>query len=290
MPGLDRKNLNQPDETVEFPGVTENLIEIGGFTVGKVTHRPGWRYSTDMAPLVGGGEWCDTRHVGMVLSGRLLFTLRDGTTREFGPEDVYDCPAGHDSLVMGDEPLVTVEWSGARAWGGFRTGFHDRVLATLLATDLVESTATAVAVGEAAWRELLALHHERMRGQVELFRGREVDLAGDGILAMFDGAARALRCAAGMRAAAASDGLRMRAGVHVGEVEVAGESVKGVAVHEVARIAALAGAGEILVSESTRTLAEPAGLAFEDRGEHELKGLTGSRRLFAYIADDSSPP
>jgi len=256
--------------------------------VGTVTHLPGWRYSTDMAPLVGGGEWCETRHVGVVLSGRILFTLRDGTEMEFGPDDVYDCPAGHDSVVISDEPLVTLEWSGAWAWGGFRTGFHDRVLATLLMTDLVDSTTTAADIGDAAWRELLALHQEKVRGQLELFRGHEVDAAGDGILAIFDGAARALRCAAGIRAAAASDGLRIRAGVHVGEVEVAGEGVKGIAVHEVARIAAFAGANEILVSESTRALAEPAGLAFEDRGEHELKGIPGPRRLFAFLDEGPS--
>jgi hypothetical protein len=154
VPGLHRKRPSEPDETVQFPGIIEELIEIGGFTVAKVTHQPGWRYSTDMAPLVG-GEWCETRHVGVVLSGRILMTLRDGTGMEFGSEDVYDCPAGHDSVVIGDEPLVTLDWSGARAWGGFRTGFHDRILATLLVTDLVESTATAVDIGEAAWRELL---------------------------------------------------------------------------------------------------------------------------------------
>jgi class 3 adenylate cyclase len=155
-------------------------------------------------------------------------------------------------------------------------------------TDLVGSTAKATAMGDGAWREALALHHERVREQLELFRGREIDTAGDGVLAMFDGAARGLRCAAAIRASAASDGLEVRIGVHIGEVEAAGEGIKGVAVHEVARIAALAGPGEILVSETTRAMATPAGLAFEDRGEHELKGLTGPYRLSAFVTEHAT--
>jgi class 3 adenylate cyclase len=284
---LQKKRFSEPDERVLFPGIVEELIEIGGFTLGKTTHDPGWRYSTDMGSLVG-EEWCDTRHVGIVVQGKLLFTLRDGTEMEFGPDEIYDCPSGHDSLVTSEEPLITIDVSGARAWVGFRSGFHDRVLATLLMTDLVGSTARAMAVGDAAWREALALHHERVRGELELFRGREIDTAGDGVLAMFDGAARALQCAAAIRTAVAPDGLQVRVGVHVGEVEVAGDDLRGVTVHEVARIAALAEPGEILVSEITRTMAAAAGLVFDDRGEHELKGLPGSHRLFAYVGGE--PP
>src|SRR5438046_2387310 len=138
--GLQKKRFAEPDERVQLPGVVEELIEIGGFTFGKTTHEPGWRYSTDMAPLVG-EEWCETRHVGIVVQGTLVFTLRDGTRMEFGPDDVYECPPGHDSLVTSDEPLITIDVSGARAWTGFRSGFHDRVLTTLLMTDLVGSTA-----------------------------------------------------------------------------------------------------------------------------------------------------
>jgi class 3 adenylate cyclase len=282
MSSLHKKHLSDPDETIRFPRVVEELFDVGGFTVGKLSHEPGWRYSTDMAPLVG-REWCQTRHVGVVLSGRVLFKLIDGTELECGPFDIYECPPGHDSLVTSDEPLVTLEWTGARAWGGFRTGFHDRVLATLLLTDIVESTAKGMSVGEAAWRELLALHHERMRGQLEVFRGSEVDTTGDGILAMFDGAARALRCAAAMRDSAAADGLQIRVGVHVGEVEVTRDGIKGMAVHELARIASVARPQEILVAEATRALASSAGLEFEDRGEFHLKGLDGARRLFTYL-------
>jgi class 3 adenylate cyclase len=285
--GLQRKSFDTPDDRVRFPGVVEELVEIGGFTLGKTIHQPGWRYSTDMAPLVGGGEWCRTRHVGVVLQGRVLFVLEDGSEMEFGPSDAYDCPAGHDSLVTSHEPLITLDMTGARTWGASRTGFHDRVLATLLMTDLVGSTARATAMGDTAWREALALHHERVRTELEVFRGREIDTAGDGVLAVFDGAARGLRCAAAIRASAASDDLEVRIGLHIGEVEAAGEGIKGVAVHEVARISALAQPGEILVSEITRAMATPAGLTFEDRGEHELKGLSGPYRLFAFVTDET---
>src|SRR5262249_17432847 len=214
--------FDDPDERVLFPGIVEELIEVGGFTLGRTTHDPGWRYSTDMAPLVGGGEWCETRHVGIVVQGKLLFMLRDGTQMEYGPDDVYEWPPGPDSVVPSDEPLITIDVSGSRAWAGFRSGFHDRVLTTLLMTDLVGSTARAMAVGDTAWREALALHHERVRGELELFRGREIDTVGDGVLAMFDGAARALRCAAAIRTAVAGDGLPVRIGVHLGGGEAGG--------------------------------------------------------------------
>ncbi|PWU25401.1 MAG: hydrolase, partial [Candidatus Rokuibacteriota bacterium] len=115
------------------------------------------------------------------------------------------------------------------------------------------------------------------------FRGREIDTAGDGLLATFDAPARALRCAAAIRANAAVRGLDVRSGVHVGEVATAGDVLRGVAVHEAARIMAAAAPGEILVSDTTRALAQGSGLEFEDRGTHELKGLPGPRQLFAYV-------
>lgn len=276
------KSLRSPDERIELPGVTEDIIDIGGFTIGRVVQQPGWRWSTDLRPVVG-GEWCQARHVGMVLSGGFGVLLEDGTTVEFGPEDVYDVPPGHDGYTIGDEPAVLIEWSGLRAIAGSRTGFHGRVLGTLLFTDLVDSTGTAVKLGDTAWRDVLAGHYGAVRRELERFRGREVATTGDGLLAMFDGPAVALRCAAAIRAAIAHEGLHVRVGVHVGEVQVTGPDVQGIAVHEAARIMSAAGTDEILVSEMTKTLAEAAGLAFEDRGTHELKGLPGPRRLFGYV-------
>ena len=102
-----------------------------------------------------GGEWCQARHIGVIISGRLGIDFSDGTSAAFGPHDVFDIPPGHDGYTVGDEPCVQVEWSGIRAWAGFPTGVHSRVLRTLLFTDLVDSTQIASRVGDARWRELL---------------------------------------------------------------------------------------------------------------------------------------
>lgn len=274
------KNFTNPDETISFPGITEALVEIGGMTVARTVQDPGWRWSIDMQPLVG-GEWCQAHHVGAVISGQVGFLLRDGRILEFGPDDVYDIPAGHDGYTIGEEPAVLIEWSGMRALAGSQGAFGDRVLATLLFTDLVDSTTKLVDGGDVSWSDFLALHHQTMRSEAERFRGRIVDTAGDGLLAIFDAPAHALRCAGAIRSAAGAHGLRVRAGVHVGEVATAGDGVRGVAVHEAARIMAAANPDEILVSQTIPTLVSGVGLRFESRGEYELKGF-GPRALFAY--------
>ena len=277
-----KKNLRSPEESIVFPGIREDMVEIGGFTISRSVTDPGWCWSEHMQPFVG-GDWCEARHIGVVVSGAWGARLRDGTVVEFGPDDAYDVPPGHDGYTIGDEPCVLIEWSGMRALAGAVGEFHDRILATLLFTDIVESTATAVAAGDTGWRDLIAMHHAAVRAELERFRGREVDTAGDGVLATFDAPARALRCAAAIRSGAAVRGLEVRCGVHAGEVVTAGEAVRGVAVHEAARIMALAEPGEILVSDTTRALVQGVGLSFEERGTHELKGLPEPRRLFAYV-------
>ena len=158
----------------------------------------------------------------------------------------------------------------------------DRILATILFTDLVGSTERVESLGDAAWASLLGSHHEAVRRQLVRFSGEEVDTAGDGFLAVFDGPARAIRCALEIREALRVLGLDVRAGVHTGEVErPAGGSPRGIAVHVGARIMSFAEAGVVLVSSTTRDLVAGSGLEFEDRGEHELKGVDGPRRLFA---------
>ena len=265
-----------------LPGIREDMVEVGGFTVSRSVQDPGWRWSEHTKPLVG-GEWCEARHVGVVISGSWGAELRDGTVLEFGPDDVYDVPPGHDGYTIGDEPCVLIEWMGMRALAGRHGEFQDRVLVTLLFVDVVGSTPELVRSGDAGWRERLAAHHAAARAELERFRGREVDAAGDGVFAVFDAPARALRCAAAVRDAAARNDLEVRVGVHAGEVVVAGDAVRGVTVHEAARIMALAAPGEILVSDTTRALAHGAGLRFEDRGVRELKGLPEPRRLYAYL-------
>jgi class 3 adenylate cyclase len=157
----------------------------------------------------------------------------------------------------------------------------DRVLATVLFTDIVGSTERAVAIGDRKWRDLLAEHHRVMRVALERFRGREIDTAGDGFLATFDGPARAIRCARALTDALRPLGLQVRAGLHTGECEMLGEKVTGIAVHTAARIAALAKADEVLVSSTVRDLVAGSGLRFEDRGDHALKGVPGTWRVLA---------
>ena len=157
------------------------------------------------------------------------------------------------------------------------------MLATLLFADVVSSTEVATRLGDGAWRDLLSQTFEAVRGELERFGGREVKTTGDGMLVTFDGSARALQCAAAMRRIARGQELQLRIGVHVGEVEIVGDDVRGVTVHEAARIMAAAGPDEILVSDLTRMLAGAAGLAFEDRGTHTLKGLDGEWRLAAFV-------
>jgi class 3 adenylate cyclase len=277
------RNLSRPDETREFPGIVVEQVDLGDITVGRIVLQPGWRWYTHVRPHVG-GEWCEARHVGVVLSGRFAIAMRDGTNLEFGPDDVFEIPPGHDGWTVGDEPSVQIEWSGLRAFAGFRlTGTSNRALVTLLFTDLVDSTAMVNRLGDTAWRDLLSNHYEAVRAELDRHGGREVSTTGDGLLATFDGPAGALHCAAAIRRVSEREGLQIRASVHVGEVELVGTDVRGVAVHEAARIMGAAAAGEILLSSTTRALAGSSGLTFEERGSRELKGLPGTWELFAYL-------
>jgi pimeloyl-ACP methyl ester carboxylesterase len=161
----------------------------------------------------------------------------------------------------------------------------NRVLATVLFTDLVGSTDRASALGDAAWSSLLARHDAAIRDELLRFGGDEIDTAGDGFLALFDGPARAIRCGLAIRGVLEALGLEVRAGVHTGEVErPPGGKPRGIAVHIGARVMALGGAGEVLVSSTTHDLVAGSGLEFEDRGEHVLKGVEGARRLYAVAA------
>jgi class 3 adenylate cyclase len=157
----------------------------------------------------------------------------------------------------------------------------DRVLVTVLFVDIVESTATAAELGDRRWRDLLEAFHAGVRAELPRYRGREIDTAGDGFFATFDGPARAIRCAAAIRESAARLGLDVRAGLHTGEVELMGEKVGGVAVHIGARVAGEAGPGEVLVSSTVKDLVAGSGIEFEDRGSRALKGVPGEWRLFA---------
>ncbi len=160
----------------------------------------------------------------------------------------------------------------------------DRVLATVLFTDIVGSTEHAADVGDRRWREVLEEHHTRVRRQLQHFRGREVDTTGDGFFATFDGPARAIRAACAIRDSVRELGIDIRAGLHTGECELMQDKVGGIAVHTGARVADAAGPGEVFVSSTVRDLVSGSGITFEERGEHELKGVPGEWRLYA-VAD-----
>jgi class 3 adenylate cyclase len=281
---MDRfiRHFAEPDELIELDTVRSEVITRAGLTVSHDTQRPGWRWSVHVRPLVG-TEWCQTRHIGVVLRGRMGVLLEDGTEFEAGPLDLMDIPPGHDAWVIGDEPVETIAWAGARGWLDPLESLSERVLATLLFTDIVDSTGTALRLGDRAWGDLLSTHETRTRDTLARFRGHAVKMTGDGVLATFDGAARALRCAVALRDEASDLGLALRLAVHTGEIEIAGDDIRGVAVHEASRMLGLAAAGEVLVSATTAGLATEAGLQLEDRGMQELRGLTGPRRIFAIV-------
>jgi class 3 adenylate cyclase len=159
----------------------------------------------------------------------------------------------------------------------------ERVLATILFTDIVDSTAQAAAMGDRRWRDLLEMFYAEVRRELARFRGVEIRTAGDGVLATFDGPARGIRCALGVAEALRPLGLHVRTGLHTGECEVIGDNVGGIAVHTAARVASLAGPDEVLVSHTVKDLVAGSGIRFEPRGSHTLKGVPGEWPLFASV-------
>jgi class 3 adenylate cyclase len=165
--------------------------------------------------------------------------------------------------------------------GELRAAEPDRVLATVLFTDLVSSTPRVAQMGDRRWRDLLGTHDALVRAELERFRGAEANHTGDGIVATFDGPGRAVRCACAIRSALAAVGLEVRAGLHTGEIEVRGADIAGIAVHIGQRVSAHAGAGEVMVSRTVADLIAGSGIELVDQGEHELKGVAGAWRLFS---------
>jgi len=282
VPRLQARRFSEPDETRTLPRAHVDIVALDEVSVALARWEPGWRWSTDLGPRTG-TAWCPVHHLGYAVSGTLHVETEHGQTLDIEGDAVYEIPAGHDAWVVGSEPFVTLEWTSVGAVGIDPDGPAERVLATVLFTDIVDSTATLERIGDAAWRTLLDAHNAALREQLNRFRGREKATTGDGFLAIFDSASRAVGCGAAMIRAADKVGVAIRVGIHTGEVALVGTDVRGVAVHTAARVLSLAGSGEVVVSETTRDLLDGSDFAFADAGSHHLKGLTGVRSLHRLV-------
>ena len=209
--------------------------------------------------------------VTRIEQGRYLAEhIRDAKLVELAGDDHIPSIGDGDAVIDEIEEFLT----------GIRPADTDRVLATILFTDIVGSTERAITLGDRRWRELLEQYYAVARRELVRFRGREIDTAGDGLFAAFDGPARAIRCACRVRDEVRPLGIDLRSGLHAGECEVLGEKISGIAVHIGARVAASAAAGEVLVSNTVKDLVAGAGIRFESRGTHVLKGVPGEWPLF----------
>lgn len=276
---LQRRRFSEPSDVRTFPRGRVEVVELDDTVVGRMIYEPGWRWSVDVRPLAG-TDSCQYHHLGLTTSGRLRVQMPDGTELEIGPGDVFEIPPGHDAWVVGDEAWVSVDFEAMRTYGKGKDTGGERVLASIVMTDIVDSTRRAAELGATRWRDLLGEHNRKAQTAIDRHRGRLVKTTGDGVLAQFDGAERAVRGAAAVRDAVRSLGLEIRAGVHSGEVQVSDEDVRGIAVHTASRIMAAAEPGEILVSATVMDLVDGSDLVFDDAGVHELKGLHGTRQLY----------
>jgi class 3 adenylate cyclase len=279
MARLQRRSFEDTrDVRVTGRGQVE-VVELDDRVVAKITWQPGWRWSVDVKPIVG-TQFCQSHHVGLALQGRLRVQMADGIELEIAAAEVFEIPPGHDAWVVGDEPFVSVDFEALRGFAKADGGATRRTLASVLMTDIVDSTARAVALGPARWQELISRHNERVERIIDSHEGRMVKTTGDGVIGLFDSAERAVRAGLAVGAAMGELGIEVRAAVQTGEVEMTAGDVRGVVVHTVARMMALAGANQVIVSTTVRDLLDGTGLAFADFGVHELRGLPGRRQLY----------
>ena len=256
------------------------LVHLGDVAVSRMNLEPGWCWSRDVAPIAGTST-CDLRHVGYVIAGSLLVRMDDGTEMVLSTGDAYEIPPGHDARVVGDELFDTVEFTSGHVFAKSPEEIGKRFLATIVFTDIVDSTRILERVGDQEWSRLLLAHNEGVRAVIDRYQGREIATLGDGFFAIFDGAARAVQAAAEIGPAVSPLGLQVRIGVHTGEVEISGDQPRGLAVHAAARVAGLSDGGEVLVSGMTHDLIDGSTLKFVHRGNFELKGISGERAIYS---------
>jgi hypothetical protein len=237
---LRRKRFAHPDEVRTVEKARIELVDLGEVAVGRAVFEPGWRWSEHVKPIVG-TQSCQVHHLGYVVSGHLHVEMADGASLDIMGGDAFEIPPGHDAWVVGDEPWISVDWAGRRLFARSPKEISDRILTTVVFTDL------------------------------------------SGSFILFDSPARAVLGVAAMLDTAVAHGLTARAGIHVGEVELQGDEVRGIAVHAAARILDAAQPGEVLVSTTVRDLLSGSGFQFVDRGKFELRGLDGRRSLAALV-------
>ena len=213
---LQRRRFSEATDIRRFPHGHVDVVEMDDHVIGRMTYEAGWRWSTDVKPIAG-TESCQFHHVGYVISGRLRVQMPDGTELESGPEEVFEFPPGHDAWVVGEEAWVAIDFEAMRTYGRGASA-TERTLASIVITDIVDSTRRASELGGSAWRDLVADHNRKVSVVIDRQRGRLVKTTGDGVLAQFDGAERAVRGALAIRDAIQGLDLEIRAGVHSGEV------------------------------------------------------------------------
>jgi class 3 adenylate cyclase len=279
MARLQRRRFAETEDVRVTGRGKAELVELEDRVIARLTWQPGWRWSVDVRPIAG-TQWCQSHHVAYAVSGRLRVQMSDGIELEVGPDEVFEIPAGHDAWVLGEEPFVSVDFEAMRGFMRPQADGGRRTLASILMTDIVDSTARAVALGAAPWQQVVRRHNELAERAIDQHEGRLVKTTGDGVIGLFNSAEQAVLAASNIAVGVRQLDIAVRAAVHSGEVEQTAGDVRGVAVHMTARMMALAGGDEIVVSSTVRDVLDGSGLDFEDFGLHELKGLPGQRQLY----------
>ena len=279
MARLQRRRFEESQDVRVTPRGWVEVVELDDRVVARITWQPGWRWSVDVKPIAG-TQYCQSHHVGLLLQGQLRIQMADGVELEFHAGDVLEIPPGHDAWVVGDEAVVSFDFEALRGFAKGSGSANRRTLASVLMTDIVDSTARAVEMGQERWLELISRHNELAERVIDSNEGRLIKTTGDGVLGLFDSAERAVRAAMAIADAVRPLDIQIRAGVQTGEIEMSAGDVRGVVVHATARMMALAGADEVIVSSTVRDLLDGSELSFEDFGLHELKGLPGERHLY----------
>jgi class 3 adenylate cyclase len=280
MSRVEVRDLGEPEAVVSHPLGETSQVRLAQTVISRHVLQPGWSWEKHAQPSVGTAS-CELYHRGVVLSGRMGIRTDEGEELIIGPNQVFDLPPGHVTWVEGDDVLVMIDWAGGAGFDP-QPGREARAMATILFSDIVDSTALARDAGDASWERTVAMHEDVVRSVLAGFGGREIETAGDSFLVVFVSAERAIRCGLALIGALDAIQLPIRVGIHSGEVLMSGDHVRGLAVHAAARVVDRAGPGEVLVSGITRDLVEGAtGLVFESRGRHRLKGLDREHDLFA---------